>query len=113
MIKSKGEKGEDHVLVTISLNPGSNRSLAQGVNCNLRGIDWPSGDMVVGYPMWNNMKVDGGAYSTIAVENFEGKKCHIYEVSSSYFYTRREVDWATLAKGTKYFFSPKRNLSKL
>ena len=54
-IKNKGAKGEYRVLLTISLHLGSNRSLAQGVNCNPMGIDWSSGDMVVGDPMGKNM----------------------------------------------------------
>ena len=74
---------------------GSNRSLALGVNCNPRGIDWPNGDMVVGDPMGKNMEVAGGAYSTITIANYKDKKSHLSEVSSSYFYTRREVDWPT------------------
>ena len=57
----------------------------------------------MGDPMGKNMEVAGGAYSTIAIANYKGKKSHISEVSSSYFYTRREVDWPTSAKGTKYF----------
>ena len=40
-IKNKGAKGEDHVIVTISLHPGSNQSFAEGLNFNPRGIDWP------------------------------------------------------------------------
>ena len=102
-INNKGEKGEYHVLVTISLHLGLNRSLAQGVNCNPRGIDWPSGDMIMGDPMGENMEVVGGAYSTIAIANYKGNKYHLSEISSSYFYKRREVDWPTSAKGTKYF----------
>ena len=90
-IKNKGEKVEDHVLLTIYLHPSSNQSLAQGVNCNMRGIDWPSGDMVVGDPMGKNMEVTHGAF-TISIANDKGKKSHVSEVSSSYFYTRREVD---------------------
>ena len=54
--------------------------------------------------MGENMEVAGGAYSTIAIANYKGKKSHLSKVSSSYFYTRREVDWPTLTKGTKYFF---------
>ena len=72
-VKNKGEKGEDHVLVTIFFHLGSNRSLAQGVNYNPRGIDWPSGDMVVGDPMGKSMEVASGAYYTIAIANYEGK----------------------------------------
>ena len=102
-IKNKGANVEYHVLITISLHLGSNLSLAQGINCNPRGIDWPSGDMVVGDPMGKNMEVASGDYYTIAIANYKGKKYHLYEVSSSYFYTRRKVYWPTLAKRTKYF----------
>ena len=102
-IKNKGAKGEGHVLVTIPLNPCSNWSLAQGLNCNLRGIDCPSGDMVVGDPMGKNMEVVGGYYSTISNTNYKGKESHLSDISSSYFYRRREVYWTTLSTGTKYF----------
>ena len=91
-IKNKGAKGEDHVLVTISLHPGSNRSLAQGVYCNPRGIYCRSGDMVVEDRMGKNMQVAGGVYSTIFISNYKGHKSHLSEVSSSYVYTIREVD---------------------
>ena len=68
---------------------GSNRSLALGVICNPKGIDWPNGDMVVGDPMGENMQVAGGDYSSIAISNYKGKKFHLSEVYSSYFYSRR------------------------
>ena len=100
-IKNKGEKREYHVLVTISLHPGSNRSFVEGLNFNPRGIDWPNGDMVVGDPMGKNMEVACGDYSTISIANYKGKKSHLSEVSNSYFYTRREVDWPTSTKGKK------------
>ena len=107
-IKNKGAKGEDHVIVTISLYPCSNQSLAHVVNCNPRRINWPNGDIVVGDPMGKNREVASGAYSTIDIANYKGKKYHLSEVSSSYFYTRREVDWPTSTKGTKYFIVSKK-----
>lgn len=111
-IKNKGAKGEYHVLVTISLHPGLDQSLAQGVNCNPRRIYWPSGDMVVGDPMGKNMEVVGGAYYTISIANYKGKKSHLSEVSSSYFYTRREVYWPTLQREQNMLMSPKKSLVK-
>ena len=57
----------------------------------------------MGDPMGKNMEVAGGAYSTISIANYKCKKYHLSKVSSSYFYTIREVDWTTSTKGTKYF----------
>ena len=91
---------------------GSNWSLAQGVNCNPRGIDWPSGDMVLGDPVEKNVEVVGGAYSTISISNYKSKKSHVSKVSSSYFYTRREVYWPTLQREQNMLMSPKKSLVK-
>ena len=90
-IKNKALKSEYHVLVTIYFHPSSHQSLAQWVNYNPRGIDWPIGYMVMGDSMGKNIEVTSGAF-TIYIENDKGKKSHVSEVSSSYFYTRREVD---------------------
>ena len=78
----------------------------------MRGIQWPSGHMVVGDPMGGNMEVAGGDYSTITITNYKGNKSHLSEVSSYYFNTIREVDWPISAKGTKYFLVSKKLLVK-
>ena len=48
----------------------------------MRHIDWISGYMFMRDPRGKKMEVVGGDYSTIAIENYKGKKSHIYEVSS-------------------------------
>ena len=53
--------------------------------------------------MGKNMEVAGAPYSTFSIAKYKVNKYNISKVSSSYFYTIREVYWPTSTKGTKYF----------